>query len=387
MTVGRTPAITMRQWYFEEAHGHYDIDLGDSYVGGSRLSDHTMPADCLLDYGNGRGTTPLRSVVARLYGRDPSHIGITHGGQEALYLLYRTLFSAGDHAVVFTPGWEQAEPVLSRAGCRVDAVGVTPDGRPDVAAALRRIGPRTRAVVVNSPCNPTGRQITAAGLRDLAEALRPHGGHLLLDEEYVADLGADSLVGAYEHAISVSSVSKVYGAPGLRVGWMCGPPGVVDAAMQYKHFTTVTNSVLLERLAAGMLERSEDHVRRYRQLIAEGLRTLEPWVDRHRGTLRMWQPEGTPYAWLHTPGLPDSLEFCRDVLHRQGVLLMPAEVFGAEHGIRLTFARDPDVLAEGLRRIETVLAGRPTAAGPATPTAAEGGAGTQRAGSNDDGTA
>ncbi|MDT0455675.1 pyridoxal phosphate-dependent aminotransferase [Streptomyces sp. DSM 41527] len=358
--------ITMRQWYFDEAHGHYDIDLGDSYVGGSRLSDHALPADCLLDYGNNRGTAPLRHLVAGLYGRDPSHIGITHGGQEALYLLYRTLLTAGDHAVIFTPGWQQAEPVLSRAGCRVDAVGTTADGRPDIAAALRRIGPRTRAVVLNSPCNPTGRKVTADGIKELAEALRGHGGHLILDEEYVADLGTDSWVGAYENAVSVSSVSKVYGVPGLRVGWMCGPPEVVDAAMQYKHFTTVTNSVVLEQLATGILERREEHVRRYRQLITDGLRTLEHWAGRHRGTLRMWQPEGTPYAWLHTPGLPSSLEFCREVLRRERVLLMPAEVFGTEHGLRLTFAREPDVLAEGLRRIDAVLAGHPTAAGSGT---------------------
>ncbi|WP_063726078.1 pyridoxal phosphate-dependent aminotransferase [Streptomyces monomycini] len=355
-------AITMRQWYFDEAQGRYDIDLGDSYVGGSRLSDHSLPADCLLDYGNNRGTSPLRDLVAGLYGRDPSHIGITHGGQEALYLLYRTLLSAGDHAVVFTPGWQQAEPVLSRAGCRVDAVGTTADGRPDIAAALGLITPRTKAVVLNSPCNPTGRRVTAAGIEGLVEALRPHGGHLVLDEEYVADLGADSWVKSYEYAVSVSSVSKVYGVPGLRVGWMCGPPETVTRAMEYKHFTTIANSVILERLAIGILQHRAEHVSRYQGLIADGLRILERWVARHHGTLRMWQPEGTPYAWLHTPGLPSSLDFCREVLRRERLLLMPAEVFGTENGIRLTFAREPDVLAEGLRRIDAVLDGRPTAA-------------------------
>ncbi|MDH6114556.1 aspartate/methionine/tyrosine aminotransferase [Kitasatospora sp. MAP12-15] len=345
----------MRRWVFEDAAGRYDIDLGDSHVDCGSVGDFTLPTELVLDYGHDRGGAELRSLVADLYGTAEPRVGITHGAQEALYLLYRTLLRPGDHVVVFAPGWQQAWNVPTEIGCRVDIVGMLPSGRPDVAEALRRIGPDTRAVVLNSPCNPTGRRIADADADALVSALREHGGYLLLDEEYVADLRAHSLVGRYQRAVSVSSLSKVYGLPGLRLGWMSGPPEVIDAAMEYKHLTSIANSVLLEQLAAQALRRRTHYLHRYTELTTAGLELLADWAARHAGQVRLLTPEGTPYAWLELTGGRSALDLCREVLRRERVLLMPAEVFGAEGGVRITFAREESVLREGLRRISAVL--------------------------------
>ncbi|MFF5802108.1 aminotransferase class I/II-fold pyridoxal phosphate-dependent enzyme [Streptomyces sp. NPDC012746] len=347
----------MRRWVFEDAKGRHDINLGDSNMACGRVADLTLPADLVLDYGSDRGGAGLRSIVAAMYGRDPDEVGITHGAQEALYLLYRVLLRPGDHVVVFAPGWQQAHSVPAALGCRVDVVAATPDGRPDVARAATLVGPRTRAVILNSPCNPTGRRAADIDAAGLTAALRAHGGHLVLDEEYVVDLGADSLLGRYERAVSVSSVSKVYGFPGLRTGWMCGPADVVRAAMEHKHLTTISNSVLTERLAADVLERREPHLERYRRLTSRGGALLRAWAARHADRVRLLEPEGTPFAWLELAGQTPSLEFCRRVLAETRVLLMPAEVFGAEHGLRITFAREEPVLREGLERIGALLDG------------------------------
>lgn len=355
MTGGGYP---MRRWVFEDARGRYDIDLGDSNVECGTVADLPLPADLVLDYGTDRGGDRLRELVADLYDASPDEVGVTHGAQEALYLAYRTLLGPGAHVIVVAPGWQQAWEVPTALGCRVDIVPDTADGRPDIARAVELIGPDTRAVVLNSPGNPSGRRAPAGQLPPLVAGLRRHGGYLLLDEEYVADLRADSLVRGYERAVSFSSVSKVYGFPGLRTGWMCGPADVVRAAMEQKHYTTIANSVLTEWLAAEVLERREAYLRRYRRLTADGLELLGGWAAEHREALRLREPEGTPFAWCELPGPASSLSFCRQVLADARVLLMPAEVFGARNGLRITFARSVPTLREGLDRIGTLLTGR-----------------------------
>ncbi|MEV5945397.1 aminotransferase class I/II-fold pyridoxal phosphate-dependent enzyme [Streptomyces sp. NPDC051993] len=360
-TTGADAGYPMRRWYFEDARDRYELDLGDSYVECGRLGDLSLPADLVLDYGNNRGEDRLRALVADGYGRDADEVGITHGAQEALYLLYRALLRPGDHVVAFTPGWQQAWDVPAAAGCRVDLVGTTSEGRPDVAAAAELIGPDTRAVVLNSPCNPTGRRAAADDTELLLAVLRRHGCYLVLDEEYVADLRGDSLLGRYERAVSVSSVSKVYGFPGLRTGWMCGPADVVTAAMEHKHATTLSNSVLTSWLAADVLEKRADYLDRYRRLTRTGSAVLRSWAARHEDAVRLLEPEGTPFAWLSLPdrcgplGAETSLSFCRRVLDRARVLLMPAEVFGAERGLRISVACEETVLREGLERISALL--------------------------------
>ncbi|MFF7868654.1 aminotransferase class I/II-fold pyridoxal phosphate-dependent enzyme [Streptomyces qaidamensis] len=348
----------MRRWVFEDARGRYDIDLGDSHVDCSTVGDLPWPADLVLDYGTDAGGDRLRSLVADGYGRGADHVGITHGAQEALYLLYNALLRPGDHVVVFTPGWQQARAVPEALGCEVSCVGLTADGRPDVAAATELVGPRTRAVVLNSPCNPSGRRLADDEAEPLLAALRRHGGYLLLDEEYVADLAADSLLGRLERSVSVSSLSKVYGFPGLRTGWMCGPPELVRAAMDLKHLTTISNSVLTERLAAEVMERREHYLARYRRLTSDGYRALRAWAAGHEGAVRVMEPEGTPFAWLSLDTGETSLSLCRRVLDRGRVLLMPAEVFDSEQGLRVTFAREESVLRAGLDRLGALLDGR-----------------------------
>jgi aspartate/methionine/tyrosine aminotransferase len=355
VVVVRNDAVyPIRRWYFDEAYGRYDIDLGDSHIGSGTLAELSVPADTVLDYGSDRGGAELRSLVAELYGRPSAEVGVTHGSQEALYLLYRSLLRPSDHVVVFSPGWQQMLEVPAAIGCRVDVVGVDDTGAPDLEEALRRVGPETRMVVVNSPGNPTGRRVRADAVETLVRALRTVAAVLVLDEEYVDDLGADSLLGRYEAAVSVSSLSKVYGFPGLRVGWLCGRADMVEAAMTYKHYTTIANSPLTERLAAEVLRQRAERVARYRAAIATGQKLLADWVSTHRHAVSMLEPEGTPFAWLRLLGAEPSLAFCRRALD-SGVLLMPAECFGSQSAVRLTFGRPEPTLRAGLQRLGELL--------------------------------
>jgi aspartate/methionine/tyrosine aminotransferase len=343
----------MRRWVFEEAAGRYDIDLGDSHVQCGTLRQLKVPADIELGYGSDRGSGHLRGLIADMYGGDADSAAVTHGSQEALYLLYRTLLRPGDQVITFRPGWQQSWVVPAQLGCRVDVIDLGPDFAINVDVVAEVIGPGLKLIVVNTPGNPTGRLIGERELRALADLAASTDAHLVLDEEYSLDLSRSAAVRG-GRIISVSSLSKVYGFPGLRIGWIYGPADLVAACVERKHLTSISNSVLCEALACDVLSRRESYLDQYRRLTSSGLGKLREWAVHNTHAVRLAPPEGTPFGWLWlTTGEP-SLSFCRRVL-QTGVLVMPAETFGTHGGFRLCFARKPDELAEGLRRIGAVI--------------------------------
>ncbi|MBC8724650.1 pyridoxal phosphate-dependent aminotransferase [Paraburkholderia sp. 31.1] len=341
---------TIQDWVFRDAAGRYEIDLGDSNAPCLTVGDIADASRVVLDYGSDRGSARLREQVAALYRCPSREVGIAHGAQEALYLIYRALLRPDDHVIAFKPGWAQSWNVPARIGCALTVLQYTRDFDLDLEAIAQAIRPNTRALVLNVPCNPTGRGITDDDRRHLIAMLRARRIHLIADEEYLQDFG-ESFVHDYEQAVSVSSLSKLFGAPGLRVGWMCGPKEIVAAAMAYKHETTISNSVLCESLASAVLVERDHYLRHYRALIGAGSQILREWVRRHAGEVELVEPQGAPFCWLHLRSAEPSLEFCRRVLIDTRVLTMPAEVFDRERGMRLTFAREAGELREGLRRI------------------------------------
>lgn len=345
----------MRRWVFEDSAGRYEIDLGDSHVQCNTLRQLKVPYDIELGYGIDQGSEQLRALIADRYGGSLDSVAVTHGAQEALYLVYNVLLHPGDQVITFRPGWQQSWDAPVRLGCRVDVLDFDPEFAIDVDDVISVAGPDLRLIVVNTPCNPTGRHVRERELSALAGLAARTGAYLLLDEEYSLDLKSSAAAGGDRRIISVSSLSKVYGLPGLRVGWLYGPAEVVSACTERKHLTTIANSALCEALACDVLCRHQFFIDEYRRLTSVGLGQLQEWVARNNDAVQLVQPEGTPFAWLGlTTGEP-SLKFCRRVLDT-GVLLMPGETLGAHDSFRLCFAREPEILAEGLRRIDTVLA-------------------------------
>lgn len=357
LTPAARPAVQdypMRRWVFEDSLGRFDIDLGDSHVQCGTLSGLTLPADIELNYGVDRGSPELVRLIAGRYDGAAERVVVTHGSQEALYLLYCTLLRPGDRVVAFRPGWQQAWDAPRRLGCETLVLDLAEDFSVDLDALAQVAAGGLRLITVNSPSNPTGRRLRGDELAAILDVAERADAYVLLDEEYVIDLSASPAI-RHERLVSVSSLSKIAGFPGLRVGWMYGPPELVAACAEYKHLTSISNSVLCESLAVDVLAHWDRYVAQYRRLTDGGLRLLREFAARHPAETRLVPPEDTPFAWLHlTTGEP-SLAFARRVLET-GVLVMPAETLGAAGGIRLSFAREPEVLARGLSRIDAVLA-------------------------------
>jgi aspartate/methionine/tyrosine aminotransferase len=345
----------MNKWVFEDTPGRFDVDLSHSYVQGRRLSDLTVPYDLELDYGADRGTAELREEIAQLYRGSAESVLVTHGGQEALALLYSILLKPGDQVITFRPGWRQSWDTPALMGCQVDVMPLSGDFDIDVDAVAAAATSRLRIIVVVSPCNPTGRRARAATLERLVEILERSDGYLVLDQNYESDLTPP--VAGSDRVLSVSGLSKVYGFPGLRIGWMYGPEGLVRACGDRKHLTSISNSVLCEALACEVLRKSEYYLTDFHAQVAEGLEILQKWVSGQGDLLRLTPPEDTPFAWIELLDGSDSMAFCRQALDR-GVLLMPAETLGGTSAFRLGMAIPPAELRDGLNRLEDMIRAR-----------------------------
>ncbi|MFI6444917.1 pyridoxal phosphate-dependent aminotransferase [Kitasatospora sp. NPDC050543] len=352
---------SIQKWLFESANGRYDIDLAASGVQFLHTGDVRIADEWPLNYSLDRGLPELREAVARLYGgavRPDSGVLIAHGAQEALYLCYRTLLSPGDHVIATVPGWQQSWAVPRHIGCDVSLLAWTPGEAFDPRRLAELIRPDTRLIVLNSPGNPSGCLIRPEEWARITELAAANGSWILSDEEFALDLDG-SVINGYDRAISVSGLSKTYGLPGLRLGWAAGasPEAVelLELMVNYKRYTTMCNSPLSERIAVDVLAERERHLARYRELLAAGRTLLDGFAAEHADAISLVAPEGTPFAWLRLPGRTDSTALAERLLAEHRVLVMPAEVFGAEHGVRLTYARPQDVLAEGLARFGQLL--------------------------------
>jgi aspartate/methionine/tyrosine aminotransferase len=346
----------IQRWLFDTAAGRYDIDLGESGVQFQVLGDVPTDPGWALDYSQDRGLEQTRRAVAAMYGPDvdPEHVIITHGAQEALYLFYRSFLSPGDHVITTTPGWQQAWTVPEHIGCEVTTHAWEPGAPFDVDLLASALRPSTRLLILNSPGNPSGRSVDPHTWDRIVELAREHGLWIVNDEEYLLDFDA-SVAHRYERAVSVSSLSKVYGLPALRLGWAVAPPEVIEPMVNYKRYTTVSNSLVAERIAAAVLADRDGQLARYQALIAGGRPLLDGFAREQAGRVELVEPDGTPFAWFRLLTGESSHSLTTRLLDDHGVLAMPAEVFGATSGLRISYARPAAVLAEGLARISRAL--------------------------------
>jgi aspartate/methionine/tyrosine aminotransferase len=345
----------IQQWLFDTAHGRYDIDLAESGVQFQRFGDVAAEPEWELDYSQDRGEPATRRQIGELYGLDdPDRVLVAHGAQESLYLLYRSLLRPGDHVITTVPGWQQSWEVPAHMGCQVTALDWRPGSPFDLDALAAAIGPHTRLLALNSPGNPSGQVLDDSDWTQIVEIAGRHGAWVVNDEEYVLDFHT-SVTRRYERAVSVSGLSKVYGMPALRLGWAVSQRELIDRMVNYKRYTTVSNSLLCERIGTRVLADRDRHINRYRGLVDAGHKRLAEFSERHADMVELVPPRGTPFAWFHLRGPGSSLDLVERLLVEHRVLVMPAEVFGSERGLRVTYARPDTVLVEGLGRLGTLL--------------------------------
>jgi aspartate/methionine/tyrosine aminotransferase len=322
-----------------------------------------------LGYIETWGTLPLREAIAGTYEAcGPDDVLAFAGAEEALYWLMQLLAAPGDHVIVTVPNYQAVETLPLAGGADVTGIRLDPeDGwRLDVGAVRKALRPSTTAVVVNVPNNPTGALPDQATWRALVELCDDAGVRLVSDEVYrgieldpgrtlpqAADLSPT--------AVSVNVMSKAYGLPGLRIGWVtCRDPALLEALERHKHYTSICNSGPGEFLATVALRARDRVLARTRRIVAENLPVFDAFFARHAHLFAWAAPDGGCVAFPRYLG-PDGVEaFCTELVETAGVLLLPASIYASEVAdvpsdrFRVGIGRrDPEVALEALDRFLT----------------------------------
>jgi len=316
-----------------------------------------------LGYSEACGTQALRGMLAATYTRgDADHILVTTGAIEANYLLYNVLLEPGDHVIAPYPAYQQLYEVPRAIGCDVSLWHVGPETayRYDVNALERLIRPKTRLIVVNTPHNPTGAMLSpadAARVYALAESV---GATVIGDEAYrwLDVPGGEPFAGPMfdrgPRGISVGTLSKPLGLPGLRIGWIAASRNVVEKCWGMRDYITLSPGKLNDALAQLGMTHRDAIVARNTKIIEANLKTASSWIA-ERPYLSWTPPRGGLLALIKYDRDVPSLELADRLAVEQSVMLAPGSAFGYENHLRLGIGQRPDVFAEGLRRAALIL--------------------------------
>jgi aspartate aminotransferase len=329
-------------------------------------------------YAPACGLPELREAVVHRYREDfrvsfaPEEVTVCVGGKQALALLYQAVLDRGSEVVVPIPAWPTFAEAARVAGATPVFLPLRETGgfRLTARAVARVLSPRTRAVVVNSPSNPTGAVVDPGELLELARLAKRHRFWLLYDDTYAHLVfrpgGPPALEDVKEaaggHLVIVGTVSKTYCMTGWRVGWVMGPRALADATTALNSHSVQGPATFSQLAAAEALTAPQEGVRAMAAEYRRRRDVVHPAMAAIPGVTCVL-PEGGFYVFPDVSRclsreIPDTLALATRLLEEQAVAVVPGEGFHAPGFFRLSFASALDDLREGSRRIAAFLGGR-----------------------------
>jgi N-succinyldiaminopimelate aminotransferase len=342
-------------------------------------------ADGVNQYPPGLGIAVLRQAVAadrqQKYGisHDPEReVLVTVGATEGIAAAVIGLVEPGAEVLLIEPYYDSYAPVLAMAQTRRRTVPLVVDGRGfalDVDALRGAVTPATRALIVNSPHNPTGTVLSQAELAAIAEVAVEADLLVITDEVYehlvfdeARHLPLATFPGMAERTITISSAAKMFNCTGWKIGWACGPADLIAGVRAAKQFLSYVGGAPFQPAVALALATQQDWVialrktlQARRDRLAAGLAAIGFDVHHSGGTYFLCaDPRPLGYA--------DSTTFCAELPHQAGVAAIPLSAFcdpdgthaaAWNHLVRFTFCKKDDTLDEALRRLAAIGSGRP----------------------------
>jgi aspartate/methionine/tyrosine aminotransferase len=318
-----------------------------------------------LDYPQANGIVALREHIAALYpGATPDNVLVTVGCAEANFITLQTLLAPGDEMAMMLPNYMQIWGIAHNYGVELEAFHLKEDRgwAPDLDGLNDIVSERTKLIAVCNPNNPTGYILTEAEMDDIVAAAARVGAWLLADEVYsgaerLTDTQTPTFWGRYDKVLAMNSLSKAYGLPGLRIGWVVGPADTVDEIWARHEYTTIGATMLSNRLAAialspqvrpRLIQRARDYIRR-------GFPILDGWLESHEGTFTLIPPQAAAIAFPRYDLDINSTELVERLIHEKSVFIAPGDHFGLDHYLRISYGLPPDYLQAGLDRIHELI--------------------------------
>lgn len=318
-----------------------------------------------LGYAQGNGIESLRERISLIYpGSTIENILVTHGGAEANFLATLELIKPGEEVVIMLPNYMQVWGLVQGWGAEVKPwlMREENDWQPDPEELRGLVSEKTKLIVITNPNNPTGKVFRKPLLEAIVAAASKVGAWILADEIYrgAENAGEETpgFWGMYDRLLITSGLSKAYGLPGLRIGWVASPDvNRIDTLWSYHDYSTICSSPLTEALATHALEpvRRQNILERTRGIIRNNLPLLLEWIDGEEGLFSHTKTEAGAIMWVRYHLEVDSLELAERVRVEKSALIEPGDHFGVDHYLRLGFGPEHSYLTEALERVREVL--------------------------------
>nr|WP_298687084.1 aminotransferase class I/II-fold pyridoxal phosphate-dependent enzyme [uncultured Dongia sp.] len=300
--------------------------------------DQAIFEELPLHYIEPAGTPALRAAVAATYqGVKPEDILAFAGAEEGIFCAMHALLKKDDHAIVVTPNYQSSEE-LPRALCATTGVALDADNNwaLDLDKVRATIRPNTKLLAINFPHNPTGKVIDRATFDGLVALCRQHGIWMFSDEVYRGlerkpELRLPSAIEAYEKGLTLGVMSKAYGLPGLRVGWIASRDHDLLYRMErVKHYLSICNAGPSEHLSVIALKATDKIIGRNQALINRNLVAVDAFFADFPDLFDWRHPDGGCIAFPRYLGKDGVETFCRRLVEEAGVVLLPAGLYRSE---------------------------------------------------------
>lgn len=317
-----------------------------------------------LGYPHADGTPKLRSLIAATYkGADTKNVFVTNGSSEANFLTAWSLFEEGDEVVIMVPNYMQTWGLAKTWDLKVRPLRLREElgWQFDPEDLKSLVTKKTKAIQVCNPNNPTGAIMAPEQRRALLDAAKDSGAWLLSDEVYT---GAEregpvteSLWGHHDKTLITNGLSKAYGMPGLRIGWLIGTPEALDEVRPHHDYLTLTPAALSDRLASLALEpeRRKRILARTRSILQKNYPLVRDWIEAHGTMFHHVPPAAGAICYIRYTMDINSTELAERLRKEKSVLVIPGDQFGMDGYIRIGTGPPKEYMLGGLNRIDELL--------------------------------
>jgi len=329
------------------------------------LFDRILATD--LNYPHANGIPELRQNIAGMYtDAHADNVLVTVGAIEGNYNTIRTLLTAGDEIVIMLPNYMQIWGIARNHGLKIKTFSLREDQQwaPDLNQLEEVVTRDTKLIAICNPNNPTGYILTEDEKQKIVRIAEGPGAWILADEVYsgaeqFSDQQTPSFYGLYDRVLAIGSMSKAYGLPGLRTGWVvCQDREVISKIWSRHEYNTISAGMLANHLAAIALS---EEVRpaillRSRSYVRKGFGFLKQWMEAQHMKMSCVPPRAAAIAWIKYEHEINSTDLAMKLVHADpSVLIVPGDHFGIDQYLRISFGLEEEYLSKGLAAITKVL--------------------------------
>jgi aspartate/methionine/tyrosine aminotransferase len=313
-----------------------------------------------LGYTETKGNPDLRTDISSIYNKiNVEEVLVCAGAQEPIFLFCQAMLQAGDEVIIQFPCYQSVQSIPESMGCKVLNWNVKYDNNKptfDIVELEKLITHKTKVIFLNSPHNPTGYHFSKEEQQRIVEIARTNNCIIFCDEVY-RDLEhkpiyqIPAFADVYENSVSLCVMSKAYGLPGLRIGWVATKQkSILEKMAILKEYTTICNAAPSEFLAGVALRNRDKILKRNIEIVQTNILLLNIFFSKYSQLFSWYQPVAGPISFVRMNFNTDDLAFVNKVVKEKNVLLLPGDVYDYKGYFRVGFGRKN--MPEALEKFE-----------------------------------